>query len=228
MALTRASVARGGEDSTRDHTRSERKAAGPGVSTAQEKREDNSVRAVVFMALLALQIGVQPVLVDECVDKEKVSVQSCKPSLFSAISTLKNLMRMHARVFPSHAHECRSARCGCRTLFCVVVVSGHAPLIFVWYHTQVIIVSIVIGQELMKVVLAFCMIQLEFRGKAHVLLQQFRLAESLRLGAIPAAIYAVQNLLCQLGYRYLDFLSFNLLNQTKMLSTAAFVYVLMG
>ena len=110
----------------------------------------------------------------------------------------------------------------------LVVVCCHAPFAVVFYLTQVIVVSVVIGQELMKVVLAFSMIQLEFRGRAHVLLQQFRLAESLRLGAIPAAIYAVQNLLCQLGYRHLDFLSFNLLNQTKMLSTAAFVYVLMG
>jgi UDP-sugar transporter A1/2/3 len=80
----------------------------------------------------------------------------------------------------------------------------------------------------MKVVMAFCMLQLEFRGQAHLVLQQFNVAESLRLGAIPAAIYAVQNLLCQVGYRHLDFLSFNLLNQTKMLSTAAFVYLLIG
>lgn len=32
----------------------------------------NNVRAVVFMALLALQIGIQPVLVSECIDKEQV------------------------------------------------------------------------------------------------------------------------------------------------------------
>ena len=40
-------------------------------------------------------------------------------------------------------------------------------------------------------------------------------------------VYAVQNMLCQLGYQNLDFLSFSLLNQTKLLSTALFVYLFM-
>ena len=36
---------------------------------------------------------------------------------------------------------------------------------------KVILVSIVVGQEMMKAVLAMCMLQVEFSGRAHVLLQ---------------------------------------------------------
>ena len=84
MAVTRASTGRGAlasdDDTACDRARSERKAAGSGVPTAQ-KSEDNRARAAFFMALLALQIGVQPVLVSECIDKEKVCGQSsCSPT----------------------------------------------------------------------------------------------------------------------------------------------------
>ena len=61
--------------------------------------------------------------------------------------------------------------------------------------------SIVVGQELMKVVIAFIMMQLEFKGRAHELMLQVKPLESITLGAIPAIIYAVQNLLCQMGYQ---------------------------
>jgi UDP-sugar transporter A1/2/3 len=59
------------------------------------------------------------------------------------------------------------------------------------------------------------------------MLQKVKLSESISLGALPAMVYAVQNMLCQLGYQNLDFLSFSLLNQTKVLSTALFVYLFM-
>jgi hypothetical protein len=78
--------------------------------TAAAMREENhNLRAVVFMLLLALQIGVQPMLVKECIDKERV-----------------------------------------------------------------ILLSVVVGQELMKVVLSFCMMQLEHRGNAWAQLQQVK------------------------------------------------------
>ncbi|EKX51550.1 hypothetical protein GUITHDRAFT_65850, partial [Guillardia theta CCMP2712] len=54
------------------------------------------------------------------------------------------------------------------------------------------------------------------------------LRESLKFAALPALIYAVQNLLTQVGYQNLDFLTFNLLNQTKILFMAFFIYQLMG
>ena len=118
---------------------------------------------VLFMALLALQIGVQPVIVKTCIDKD-----------------------------------------------------------------QVALVSVVVGQELMKLVIAFFMLQIECRGQLRAVLDGFSMRESVKLGALPSVIYAVQNLLCQVGYQHLDFLSFNLLNQTKLLSTAVFVFLLTG
>ena len=124
---------------------------------------NNKGRAVLFMALLALQIGVQPVIVKTCIDK-----------------------------------------------------------------LQVALVSVVVGQELMKLVIAFFMLQIECRGQLRAVLDGSSMRESVKLGALPSVIYAVQNLLCQVGYQHLDFLSFNLLNQTKLLSTAVFVFLLTG
>lgn len=42
-----------------------------------------------------------------------------------------------------------------------------------------------------------------------------------RLAALPAACYAVQNVLAQVGYQNLDSLTYNLLNQTKVMNEPA-------
>nr|CCA16246.1 unknown putative [Albugo laibachii Nc14] len=52
--------------------------------------------------------------------------------------------------------------------------------------------------------------------------------ESLRYSGIPACTYAIQNSLVLVSYQNLPPLLFNLLNQTKLLWTALFVYVLLG
>ncbi len=36
---------------------------------------------------------------------------------------------------------------------------------------KVVLVSIVVSQEMMKAVLAMCMLQVEFSGRAHIVLQ---------------------------------------------------------
>lgn len=43
-----------------------------------------------------------------------------------------------------------------------------------------------------------------------------------------AFTYAVQNLLMFYSFQHLDFITYHLLNQTKLLFTALFVYLLMG
>ncbi|OQR87431.1 CMP-sialic acid transporter 5-like [Achlya hypogyna] len=53
------------------------------------------------------------------------------------------------------------------------------------------------------------------------------LAESVRLSGLPAVTYAVQNVLIQLSMQHLSPLEFNLINQTKLLWTAVFVYLLL-
>eukprot|EP00283_Hemiselmis_rufescens_P004922 CAMPEP_0173431276 /NCGR_PEP_ID=MMETSP1357-20121228/9469_1 /TAXON_ID=77926 /ORGANISM="Hemiselmis rufescens, Strain PCC563" /LENGTH=243 /DNA_ID=CAMNT_0014395733 /DNA_START=299 /DNA_END=1026 /DNA_ORIENTATION=+ len=90
----------------------------------------------------------------------------------------------------------------------------------------VISASMAFIQELCKLVLALIVIQME-RGLRRSA-KGWTLQSSLRGAAIPAASYAVQNILMLHSYHHLDFIAFNLLNQTKLLSTALFVYLLMG
>ena len=85
---------------------------------------NNKGRAVLFMALLALQIGVQPVIVKTCIDK-----------------------------------------------------------------LQVALVSVVVGQELLKLVIAFFMLQIECRGQLRAVLDGSSMRESVKLGALPSFIF---------------------------------------
>jgi solute carrier family 35 (UDP-sugar transporter), member A1/2/3 len=119
----------------------------------------NNARAVIFMALLALQFGFQPILNREFI------------------------------------------------------------------HGEVIRTVIVFVTEAAKFFLALIMLTME---NATDCFKGWQLSESLQGAALPAAIYSVQNLLLQQAYPNLDFVTFNLLNQSKLLSTAFFVFLLMG
>jgi hypothetical protein len=130
-----------------------------GKPHAKHLDSQNNARAVIFMALLALQFGFQPILNREFI------------------------------------------------------------------HGEVIRTVIVFLTEAAKFFLALIMLTMEnstdcFKG--------WQLTESLQGAALPAAIYSVQNLLLQQAYPNLDFVTFNLLNQSKLLSTAIFVFFLMG
>lgn len=57
-------------------------------------------------------------------------------------------------------------------------------------------------------------------------LQRSLLARSLARAALPAACYLAQNLCLQAAYRDLDSLTFNCLNQTKVVATALTLYLL--
>ena len=58
--------------------------------------------------------------------------------------------------------------------------------------------------------------------------KEWRLMDALKASASPAAIYALQNTLLQLSYRHLDSLTFSLLNQTKLVFTALFMFLFLG
>jgi UDP-sugar transporter A1/2/3 len=58
--------------------------------------------------------------------------------------------------------------------------------------------------------------------------RKWSFAEALRDSALPAAVYALQNTLLQLSYRHLDSLTFSLLNQTKLVFTAVFMFLILG
>jgi UDP-sugar transporter A1/2/3 len=76
--------------------------------------------------------------------------------------------------------------------------------------------SIVIATELLKIFIvfvSFCNISVEERRKA---LANWNIVDSLKAAALPASLYAVQNLCVQHGYLLLDSMTYNLLNQTKV------------
>ena len=89
--------------------------------------------------------------------------------------------------------------------------------------------SIVIGTELGKIIIAIVYIMgLEPKAIQRKIVIDWSLSSSLKIAAIPAILYALQNVFVQYGYVLLDSMTFNLLNQTKTLSAAFFLWALMG
>lgn len=70
--------------------------------------------------------------------------------------------------------------------------------------------SIVIATELAKIEIAIH--ALAFQPPSPNPMDNWTLKDSLRIAAFPAVLYAIQNLLVQYAYVYLDSMTFNLLN----------------
>jgi UDP-sugar transporter A1/2/3 len=88
--------------------------------------------------------------------------------------------------------------------------------------------SVVIATELCKILLAAASLAGESGEERQSLVKSWTLIDSLKVAAVPAVLYAIQNLFSQYGYALLDSMTFNLLNQTKTISTAFWVWVLIG
>lgn len=99
--------------------------------------------------------------------------------------------------------------------------------------------------EASKILIAFISILIfHSHEELIIILKGWNLSESLQVAALPAILYAIQNVLIQHGYNFLNSLTFNLLNQTKVtnlsfrdlivphiqqtLSAALWLYLLMG
>lgn len=94
---------------------------------------------------------------------------------------------------------------------------GLQPLIASQFtSTGILKSSIVIATEVVKIVISFFSIMLETKEARRNIWTSWSLSDSLRVAALPAVLYAVQNLLVQYGYIYLDSMTFNLFNQTKV------------
>ncbi|KAF1773943.1 Nucleotide-sugar transporter [Phytophthora cactorum] len=65
-------------------------------------------------------------------------------------------------------------------------------------------------------------------GALGRVVKTWNLHDSLMASGLPACTYAVQNVLIQIAYQHLPSIVFNLINQTKLLSAALFLYFLMG
>ncbi len=76
--------------------------------------------------------------------------------------------------------------------------------------------SVVIAIELQKIVIAAIVLLSGPTIEIDKIRDTWSLKESLRTAALPATLYAIQNLCIQYGYSYLDSMTFSLLNQTKV------------
>lgn len=86
--------------------------------------------------------------------------------------------------------------------------------------------TLVLTQEIVKFISGFAVLGLS--GRLSSALQGWTLRESLQAGGLPAISYAVQNCFVVIAYQNLDSVVVNVVNQTKILFTAWFVYMLLG
>jgi UDP-sugar transporter A1/2/3 len=83
--------------------------------------------------------------------------------------------------------------------------------------------SIVIGTEIAKILIAAVSIFfIEPAGTFQKIRSKWTIRDSLRVAFVPASLYAIQNLLVQHSYVYLDSMTFNVLNQLKVMHILQF------
>lgn len=88
--------------------------------------------------------------------------------------------------------------------------------------------SVVVATEITKIIIAFFSIISDSPVERKKLITNWTLFDSIKLALVPATLYAIQNLFVQYGYAYLDSMTFNLLNQTKTLSAAFWLWIVLG
>lgn len=86
--------------------------------------------------------------------------------------------------------------------------------------------SLVLATETLKTFSCIAILILE--GDAKEVLRRWTFRGFLLAAGAPSLTYLVQSFCVQIAYQELDVLVFNVLNQTKMLSTAFFVYTIAG
>ncbi|KAK9678613.1 hypothetical protein RND81_11G223000 [Saponaria officinalis] len=103
---------------------------------------------------------------------------------------------------------------------------GAQPLISKRFiRREVIVTSSVLACEVAKVICAFFV--LTVNGSVAKVFKDWSIVSALTFSGLPAAIYALQNSLLQISYKNLDSLTFSMLNQTKLLFTAFFGFVIL-
>jgi UDP-sugar transporter A1/2/3 len=89
--------------------------------------------------------------------------------------------------------------------------------------------SLIIVTEVCKIIIAAASFAVLSRKDLQIMWSEWSLPLSLATVAPPAALYAAQNTLIQASYQHqISSMMFNLLNQTKTLSAAFWIYVVMG
>jgi len=113
--------------------------------------------------------------------------------------------------------------------FCVLSVQyGAQPLLTKKFiSTKVSSLGVVAATECVKIVL--CLISMRMQGPREIRRQFGKVRLNVfALSVVPAVVYSIQNMLMQYGYHSVDAVLFNCLNQTKIMWTALFVYVVFG
>jgi UDP-sugar transporter A1/2/3 len=86
--------------------------------------------------------------------------------------------------------------------------------------------TLVLGAELAKVF--GCLAMLQVSGELREVFRGYSIWRAVVLCALPATTYLIQNYCIQVAYQNIDSIVFNILNQSKMLFTAFFSFVIMG
>lgn len=104
-------------------------------------------------------------------------------------------------------------------LYCILLALqfGLQPMISQRFISKDISkTSVVIGTEFAKIFIAYFSIMSEPSAARKKVFGDWTLYDSIKIAALPATLYAIQNLFVQYGYVFLDSMTFNLLNQTKV------------
>jgi len=112
----------------------------------------------------------------------------------------------------------------------LAVQFAFQPFLTRWFVSSATIKSsVVLMCELLK--LFSCIIILACNGELGLMIRGERTwtpGETLWSAGPPALTYTAQNLLTQTAYQNLDGMTFNVINQTKILANAFFVFIIMG
>ena len=114
-----------------------------------------------------------------------------------------------------------------------VQLAVYPPLVSRFAAEGFIKKSYVLAQEACKMAISLALLAVTAYWRSPV--QKARAAKkepwtvwrSVQVALVPATIYSLQNTLCLVAYETIDGLTFNLLNQTKLIWTAVFVLVLL-
>jgi UDP-sugar transporter A1/2/3 len=109
----------------------------------------------------------------------------------------------------------------------LTVQFGMQPMLTAKYTSKTVIRSTVIFiQEAIK--FTFAIFMLITSGGFRTALKDWSISSWIKVAAIPAGLYTVQNTAALMAYQHLDGVTFNVLNQTKTLSAALCCYLIMG
>ena len=88
--------------------------------------------------------------------------------------------------------------------------------------------TIVITTEVSKILITLVSIFVgESKAERSKIFGTWTIKDSLKQAAVPAILYALQNVLTQYGMKMLDSMTFNLLNQTKILTSAFCLWIVL-